>query len=380
MESSQSGKHPVFNNEYEILQSLGEGNTSKVYLAKNLKDPSKVVALKLLREEFLQRDKDSIKSVESEIQILQGLKHSNIIQILGYGSDGKVVKPSGREINNLVYILLEFVTGGLLFDVCQTLGGMGENGGRFFLNQMCDVLEYMHGKGVVHRDLKLENILVDDNMNLKVADFGFATFRKIHNLKSYRGTMTYMAPEIKEGKTYDGVQIDMFSTGVILFIIVQGIFPFKEAKKDEYFYNLLLQGDTATYWKKTGGQNLSDDFKDLILKMFSYNGKDRPTVEEIRNHKWMKSGYDMKQIRHDILSELAEKRTQSTADSERVGGSSRGPEKLHLIRETGFANVAFDDIMSYDINIEAIKPGTIWDDIEEYIEENELKDKWALTE
>lgn len=70
---------------------------------------------------------------------------------------------------------------------------------------MLDVLTYMHGKGVVHRDLKLENILVDDVMNLKVADFGFATFRKIHNLSSYRGTMTYMAPEIKEGKKYDGI-------------------------------------------------------------------------------------------------------------------------------------------------------------------------------
>merc|ERR1712227_1045024 len=279
-----------------------------------------------------------------------------------------------------VYILLEFVTGGLLFDVCQTLGGMGENGGRFFLSQMCDVLEYMHGKGVVHRDLKLENILVDDNMNLKVADFGFATFRKIHNLKSYRGTMTYMAPEIKEGKTYDGVQIDMFSTGVILFIIVQGIFPFKEAKKDEYFYNLLLQGDYNTYWKKTGGQNLSNEFKDLILKMFSYNGKDRPTVAEIRAHPWMQANVDMKQVRHDILSEVAEKRTQSTADSERVGGSSRGPALLHLVRQTGFANQAFDDIMAYDINIDLIKPGTIYDDVEEYIHENGLDEKWALTE
>ena len=85
---------------------------------------------------------------------------------------------------------------------------------------MLDVLEYMHGKNVVHRDLKLENILVDDNMNLKVADFGFATFISIHKLKSYRGTMTYMAPEIKEGKVYDGKKIDILSTGVILFIIV----------------------------------------------------------------------------------------------------------------------------------------------------------------
>jgi serine/threonine protein kinase len=126
-------KHPIFNNEYEILSSLGEGNTSKVYLAKSLKD-GKQVALKLLREEFLQRDADSIKSVEQEIQILQGLKHDNIVNILGYGSDGHVKKPSGREISNLVYILLEYVAGGLLFDVCQTIGGMGEDDGRYFLN------------------------------------------------------------------------------------------------------------------------------------------------------------------------------------------------------------------------------------------------------
>lgn len=275
----QNQKHPIFNNEYEILSSLGEGNTSKVYMARNIADKKKIIALKLLKEEFLQRDAESIKSVEQEIQILQGLNHPNIVNILGWGSDGVVVKPSGRKIENLVYIQLEYVTGGLLFDICQTLGGMGEDGGRFFLTQMLEVLEYMHGKGVVHRDLKLENILVDDQMNLKVADFGFATFKKIHNLSSYRGTMTYMAPEIKEGKKYDGMHIDLFSTAVILFIIVQGIFPFKEAKKDEYFYSLILKGDLETYWKKTGGQNLSNEFKDLIIKMFSYKGSDRLSVE-----------------------------------------------------------------------------------------------------
>jgi len=157
----QKQKHPIFNGEYEILSSLGEGNTSKVYLARSLKDPKQQFALKLLREEFLQRDKDSIKSVEQEIQILNGLKHENIVNIIGWGSDGHVKKPSGREITNLVYILLEYVTGGLLFDVCQTVGGMGEDAGRFVLTQMLDVLSYINNKGVVHRDLKLENILVD---------------------------------------------------------------------------------------------------------------------------------------------------------------------------------------------------------------------------
>ena len=108
------------------------------------------------------RDAENIRSVEKEIQFLQGLKHPNVINIIGYGSDGQVKKPSGRELNNLVYIVLEYIAGGLLFDFCQAVGGAGEDGGRFFMAQMLDVLKYMHGKGVVHRDLKLENILIDD--------------------------------------------------------------------------------------------------------------------------------------------------------------------------------------------------------------------------
>ena len=78
-----------------------------------------------------------------------------------------------------------------------------------------------------------------------------------------------MAPEIKEGKKYDGSKIDIFSTGVILFIIVLGIFPFREAKTDEYFYKMILDGRLNQYWEKTGGKNLSKEFKDLIIKMFS---------------------------------------------------------------------------------------------------------------
>ena len=145
----------------------------------------------------------------------------------------------------------------------------------------------MHQKRVVHRDLKLENVLVDERLNLKIADFGFACYKSIDALKSYRGTMTYMAPEIKEGKTYKGTQVDMFSLGVILFIIVQGIFPFKEARKEEYFYSLLLNGRNEQYFAKVNGNALSDSFKDLILKLFAYEGTNRPTVEQFRAHPWM---------------------------------------------------------------------------------------------
>jgi len=185
---------------------------------------------------------------------------------------------------------------------------MGEDAGRFFLHQMLDSVDYMHNLKVVHRDLKLENILVDDNLNLKVADFGFACYKNIDALRSYRGTMTYMAPEIKEGKTYSGKQVDMFSIGVILFIIVQGIFPFKEARKEEYFYNLLLQGKTDVYFQKVNGTGLSEDFKDLILKLFSYNGNDRLTAEQIRAHPWMQSSsFNFEATRSQLLQTLAEK-------------------------------------------------------------------------
>ena len=100
-----------------------------------------------------------------------------------------------------------------------------------------------------------------------------------------------------EGKQYDGRQIDMFSTGVILFIIVQGIFPFKEAKKDEYFYNLLLQGKFDYYWKKVGGERLSPEFKDLILSMFSYDPSKRPTIDQLKNHPWLQKPFSQKLTR-----------------------------------------------------------------------------------
>merc|ERR1712051_881151 len=296
-----------------IIKSLGEGNTSKVYLAKQI-DTENYAAIKILKEEFLNRDQDSIVSVHNEITILKNLQHHGIINMYEYGDAGKVVKPSGRIIDNLVYIVMEFVKGGLLFDLCQTMGAMGEDAGRFFLHQMLDSIDYMHSRRVVHRDLKLENILIDDQLNLKLADFGFACYKNIDALKSYRGTMTYMAPEIKEGKTYKGQNVDMFSIGVILFIIVQGIFPFKEARKEEYFYNLLLQGKTDTYFQKVNGAGLSEDFKDLILQLFSYDGDSRPQVEQIRNHPWMQSStFNFEATRTQLLQTLGTKQASAQA-------------------------------------------------------------------
>lgn len=99
-------KHPLFNNKYEITASLGHGKTSKVYLANEIGDPEKTVAIKIFREEYLLESEDNVHSIEQEIEILRGLNHDNIVGILDYGSEGLVLKPSGRKIKNLVYIVM----------------------------------------------------------------------------------------------------------------------------------------------------------------------------------------------------------------------------------------------------------------------------------
>ena len=132
------------------------------------------------------------------------MNHKHIVSMIDYGSDGEIIKPSGRHIDGIVYIMMEYVSGGLMFNLCQNLGGMGEDAGRFFCRQLIRVMDYMNHKNVVHRDIKIENILFDDYMNIKLADFGFATYKNIQTLKTYRGTMSYMAPEIKKGEIYDG--------------------------------------------------------------------------------------------------------------------------------------------------------------------------------
>lgn len=313
-----SQQHPIFNDKYEILKSCGEGNTSKVYVARPKGDPyATPVAIKILKEEFLRRDQESIISVNNEIKILKNVKHPGIINMLEFGDTGQVVKPSTRVINNLVFIVMEYVQGGLLFDLCQLMGAMGEDVGRFFAHQILDTLEHLHSQRVVHRDLKLENILLDENLNMKLADFGFACYKNIDALKSYRGTMTYMAPEIKEGKQYKGSQVDLFSFAVIIFIIVQGIFPFKEARTEEYFYNLILTGQHQLYFQKVNGTGLSQDFKDLMLWLFSFDGDRRPTISQIRNSRWMnpRHNFNFEATRETLIRDIHRKQANQDASA-----------------------------------------------------------------
>ena len=106
-----------------------------------------------------------------------------------------------------------------------------------------------------------------------------------------------MAPELNEKKVYDGRQVDMFALGVILFIIVRGKLPFKQAVSDDSYYSLLLAGKFDKYWQKCGGTDFSDDLKDLILKLLSHNPKDRPDIKQFKKHPWMQKPFDIKETK-----------------------------------------------------------------------------------
>ena len=186
-----------------------------------------------------------------EISIHKGLNHQNINMLIDYGTEGVIVKPSGRIINNLVFIIMEYVPGGTFYDMCEKFQGMGETKARFFMHQLVDAIGYLHSNEIAHRDLKLENILVNENLDLKIADFGFATDKRVQKLYSNLGSPTYQAPEIGEGRPYDGRQADVFALGVTLFIMIQGRFPFSEARKDEFYYGMIAKNKIDKYWRNT---------------------------------------------------------------------------------------------------------------------------------
>lgn len=178
------------------------------------------------------KKKTARAQVRREVDVLQNLDHDGVIQLYEFGENG-VVEHEGRVSKGQFYIVMEYVEGPLLFDLCKQMGPVGEEMGRFFAKQLIESLEYINSQGVVHRDIKLENILVDNEMNLKLADFGFATDKSIDKLQSYRGTQSYMAPEIRQGKVYNGKETDIFSMGVVLFTLIVGFFPFSEASLED---------------------------------------------------------------------------------------------------------------------------------------------------
>jgi serine/threonine protein kinase len=229
----------------------------------------------------------SMDEIEKEVDILKKIDHPHITKLIDAGYNNLESK---GKINQVYVIALEVASGGELFDFISMTGAFTEDVARYFFHQFIDALEYLHRSGISHRDLKTENILLDKNFNLKVADFGYASVQGSNQTQV--GTPDYMAPEVLQGTKYSGQIADIFGAGLILFMMHAQSKAFLKAETSDPYYKNLAGNRPDKFWrehiKSKGGDisYFSDEFKDLVNGLFSYNPCHRLTISEIKSHPW----------------------------------------------------------------------------------------------
>lgn len=243
---------------------------------------------------------------------LKNLSHPNIIKLLHINENGKL-KTSNGDTKDVRYAVLELAPNGNFLDYIVN-NALDESIVRYYFKQLAEAVGYMHNQGICHRDLKLENLLLDESYNLKISDFGFST--TIANefgdtlLGICKGTPGYMAPEMinidgynyitnqKSHKFfssngYHGIQTDVFALGVILFSLLMGRPPFKIADINDPLYRLLFSHQFNEFWApwdQFASQNnyqISQDFKDLFVSLVAFSPSMRLSINEILSSNWM---------------------------------------------------------------------------------------------
>ena len=198
---------------------------------------------------------------------------------------GMIVKPSG-EIKERYFIIIEYLQHGELLDYVYINGGFGEDYGRLIMKELLDGLEACHDNGVVHRDIKGENIMLDKDYNVKLVDFGFATNNINGKLNTFFGTLNYAAPELHLHQPYYGVSSDIFSLGVTIYVIITGSLPFKYSVITDPSYRYIFKNDFVSFWNKKKFK-LSESFEELFDTIIAVDYTQRPSIAEIRKSKWM---------------------------------------------------------------------------------------------
>ncbi|PNS18105.1 hypothetical protein CAC42_4064 [Sphaceloma murrayae] len=263
--SSASGREGRLN-QYTFHRTLGEGSFGKVKLATHKVTKQKVAIKVITRSKLISRDMTG--RIEREISYLQLLRHPHIIKLY-------TVVSTPREI----CMVLEYA-GGELFDYIVNHGRLPEDKARKFFQQIVCAIEYCHRHKIVHRDLKPENLLLDDQFNVKIADFGLSNIMTDGNfLKTSCGSPNYAAPEVISGKLYAGPEVDVWSCGVILYVLLTGRLPFD----DEYIPALFKKIQQGNY---NVPPYMSKEASRLIKRMLQVNPVLRITVQEIRQDPW----------------------------------------------------------------------------------------------
>ena len=275
----------ILNSEFYLIKIIGSGSSGLVYLSYSIYDeniPKTLYAIKIMDKPEPNNDINNNR----KINYLEKMNHKNIIKVFGHGLG--MLQTSQGLTQKIYYIIMEYVDHGSLLSQLGDNMGFGEDFGRLIFAQLLDGLEVIHNSNVVHRDIKLENIMLSgSDFTLKYVDFGFATEKSSGYLTTYLGTPNYAAPELHMKRPYLGVYEDIFSLGVTLFITVTGYLPFILPLPNDPLYRFIFDVDYISYWRNRKIK-VSPSFMELFDNLIAFDPTQRPSISEIKNSKWMK--------------------------------------------------------------------------------------------
>ncbi|KAJ8898848.1 hypothetical protein K2173_008157 [Erythroxylum novogranatense] len=270
-------KGNVLLHRYELGKLLGQGTFAKVHHARNLQTGTSV-AIKIIDKEKVIKV-GMIEQIKREISVMRLIRHTNVVELY------EVMATKTK-----IYFVMEYVRGGELFNKVAK-GKLKEDDVRKYFQQLMSAVDYCHSRGVCHRDLKPENLLLDENGNLKVSDFGLSALveskRQDGLLHTTCGTPAYVAPEVINRKGYDGAKADIWSCGVILFVLLAGYLPFYDSNLMEMYRKIGKGEFKIPNW-------FAPEVRKLLLKILDPNPSTRISMLKIMENSWFRKGLECK--------------------------------------------------------------------------------------
>ncbi|XP_021719818.1 CBL-interacting serine/threonine-protein kinase 12-like [Chenopodium quinoa] len=273
-DNSKKEKENLLLGRYEVGKLLGHGTFAKVYVAKNVKT-AECVAIKVLDKEKIMKG-GLMTHIKREISILRRVRHPNIVKLF------EVMATKTK-----IFFVMEYVRGGELFNKVSK-GRLKEDVARKYFQQLVSAVGFCHTRGVYHRDLKPENLLVDENGDLKVSDFGLSAvsdqIQQDGLFHTFCGTPAYVAPELLARKGYDAAKVDIWSCGVILFVLMAGFLPFHDPNIMSMYRKIYKGEFRCPRW-------FSPELARLLRRLLDTNPDTRITIPEVMENKWFKKGF-----------------------------------------------------------------------------------------
>ncbi|XVE58933.1 hypothetical protein DITRI_Ditri05aG0002900 [Diplodiscus trichospermus] len=271
-------KPSVLTQRYEVGRLLGQGTFAKVYYARSIQS-NQSVAIKVIDKEKVRRA-GLINQIKREISVMRIARHPNIVQLY------EVMATKTK-----IYFAMEYCKGGELFDKVAK-GKLKEDVARKYFIQLINAVDFCHSRGIYHRDIKPENLLLDESENLKVSDFGLSALAESKHqdglLHTICGTPAYVSPEVLNRKGYDGAAADIWSCGVVLYVLLAGYLPFHDPNLMEMYRKIGKAEFRYPNW-------FPPDARRLVSKMLDPNPSTRISMPKIRGSSWFKKGLNAEQ-------------------------------------------------------------------------------------